>query len=215
MQLHLSVQKQTPSGTYFAQTNNYANVEIGVEHATAEAANAYMGGDVFTTAGTSLSNGARKAATPSSSRKGSSGGLGSSTGRAGKGGNAARSKCPEASSKTASTAPRRRQNFCIREQVSCCVGVGRCRKLEDRMGETHRLCESMFQLQPPKGKWNGIRLRERWLAHLGVTEQQLQEKKVLKPELCWTHFPEVFFHGEKDVNGNNDESPSKAKRRRL
>lgn len=124
---------------------------------------------------------------------------------------------------------RRRRNLCVCEQASSSVfESGQCRILEDRAGSDHWLNSSSFQLPPPGAERCGIKLRERWLAHLGITEDQLSVKCISKPEVCWTHFPEVFFkmdgldrrkstnsHGDTTSNENPPSSSSRNRRRRL
>ncbi|GBG33904.1 Hypothetical Protein FCC1311_101272 [Hondaea fermentalgiana] len=77
----------------------------------------------------------------------------------------------------------------------------------------------MFQMPPPNAERCGVKLRERWLAHLGMTEAQLASKRITKPEVCWTHFPEAFFKSdERQRKAMTNETPNadgKPRRRRL
>jgi len=111
---------------------------------------------------------------------------------------------------------RRRRNLCVCEQVACNIPTGLCREVEDTAGEAHWLYGSMYQL-PPSGVLRcGINLRERWLKHMGITEDSLEEKRILKPEVRWTHFHEnCFKRVSQRPNESAEASRSIQKRRRL
>jgi len=110
-----------------------------------------------------------------------------------------------------SSMPRKRNNQCVCEQVTLQgTASGMCKKLEDQYGQSHWLYGSMYQLPPKNAERYGINMRKRWLKHLGLTENELEEQSVAKPEVRWTHFPQSFFKKDKA-----DEDDSKPRRRRL
>mmetsp|Transcript_19922 Transcript_19922/g.39107 ORF Transcript_19922/g.39107 Transcript_19922/m.39107 type:complete len:461 (+) Transcript_19922:468-1850(+) len=88
---------------------------------------------------------------------------------------------------------------CLCERVNA-KHAGRCREIEALHGPNHVLYGLRIHLPKPESLYHDKNRRERWLAHLGITEDDIGNLCAKNTVVCYTHFrPECFEHVSKDA----------------
>lgn len=88
-----------------------------------------------------------------------------------------------------------RKSSCVCELIDIYSRPGICKEVEPRLAANGNEWLEGLSVHLPKagGARNGINLRERWLAHLGITEEQVGSLGFRNVDVRWTHFPPSFF----------------------
>lgn len=71
--------------------------------------------------------------------------------------------------------------------------AGQCRIAENVNGKKHPMYGSRIDLPKPTHIHAGVNRRARWLAHLHISENQLEGLSPSAQKICYTHFPPESF----------------------